>query len=229
MKLLISALQDSVMFLVLLGAQVIIVASLAMTALWLYFKRLKASVVEEAGLEAESSDDPVSQPLAEVNEIHLSLIRDLESKIAGLEKEKLELTSSSSSQDLEAEKQKTQELKKLNEEIVQKAQGLESKLLEYEVIKDEIGLLSTVKTENQKLKETVSELESQISKWQNEKSVEAKVEMKEEPKVDSPKVEEFQPINQIAAAADADPGIEGLLNEIEALTSEKKELQRKKA
>jgi len=192
-----SALQDSVMFLLLLGAQIIIVSSLAITALWLYFKRLKNKVITETGLEEEPSPSIAGQTLDEINDVHLAMIRDLEAKVAALDKEKLDMMNSASYQQLEAEKQKTEQLKKLNDEVVQKIQGLETRLLEYEVIKDEIGLFSQVKAENEKLKETIAEMEKRMSKQ--------KIETNEE------------------------PGIEGLLTEIEALTAESQEPQRKKA
>lgn len=192
-----SALQDSVMFLLLLGAQIIIVSSLAITALWLYFKRLKNQVIIETGLEENASPSIAGQTLDEINNVHLAMIRDLEAKVVALDKEKLEIMNSVSYQELEAERQKTEQLKKLNDEVVQKIQGLEIKLLEYEVIKDEIGLVSQVKAENAKLKETISEMEKRMSKQEPQTNQES--------------------------------GIEGLLTEIEALTAESQEPQRKKA
>lgn len=221
MKVLMSALQDSLTFLLLLGAQVIVVASLAVTALWLYFKRVRNQAIAEAGLEEESADKlpETSESLNSVNEVHLALIRDLEAKVSVLEKEKIEMASEPKEQILEEEKRKNLELTKINQQTSEKIKEMEGKLLEYEVIKHEIGLLAQVKLENEKLKSTVSELEQNLSNLSKTKAPETLPE--------TGPVEVFKPMETIAATQD--PGIEGLLSEIEALTSEKKELQRKKA
>ncbi len=245
MKVLISALQDSVLFFTLLGTEVLIVSTLSLTALWLYFKRLKNTVIEEAGLQAEENFSSV-ESLNEINEVHLALIRDLEAKISALELEKIEFMSSDSYKNLEKEKKKIEELKILNQETTEKVQGLENKLLEYEVIKDEIALISQVKIENQNLKEAVSNLEAQISKLELENKTAPKQEILEQSSVDPietdvqgieasaanlegtlEKIEEIANVPPITPVSDS--GLEGLLNEIEALTAEKKELQRKKA
>ena len=220
-KVLMSALQDSLTFLLLLGAQVIIVASLAVTALWLYFKRLKNQAVIEVGLEDDEtqSSNVTTEPFDKIKEVHLALIRDLESKVVILEKEKLEMLNRPTEQNIDEEKRKNEELKKVNEQISERAREMESKLQEYDVIKHEIGLMAQIKTENEKLKQTLSELENKLAAITSEPKTSESSEIE--------KVEVFKPMESVAATED--PGIEGLLNEIEALTSEKKELERKKA
>jgi DNA repair exonuclease SbcCD ATPase subunit len=253
MKFLTSALHGSFLFFILLFTQVTIVSTLALSGLWLYFKRLKNSAYEEEATN-ESSVEGNAELIAATNtakETYLELIRNLEDKVAKLELEKKELSGSDALQELRAEKEKTAELQRVSDEVKGKVQELESKLLEYEILKEEIGELSAIKEENRTLKEDLTRLNEKIAQGQTvapsvqgelnpsktiepapEKLVEAEapfVSQMTEVTSSEAETKNNSVIALDTSAAQDDAGLEGLLSEIEALTSEKKELQRKKA
>ena len=253
MKFLTSALHGSFLFFILLFTQVIIVSTLALSGLWLYFKRLKNLASEEESTN-ESSVEGNAELIAATHtakETYLELIRNLEDKVAKLELEKKELSASDALQELRAEKEKTAELQRVSDEVKGKVQELESKLVEYEILKEEIGELSAIKEENRTLKEDLTRLNEKIAQGQSsapsvqgEPNPSKAIENAPEKLVaaEAPFVSQMTEVtssegepknNSVIAldtsAAQDDAGLEGLLSEIEALTSEKKELQRKKA
>lgn len=237
------------MFFVLLFTQVLIVSSLALTGLWLYFKRLKNSTSDE-----QVPNEGSAELLAAANtakETYLEIIKNLEVKVTSLEVEANELRATDAMQQLNVEKGKTAELQKINDEVRGKIQELELKLLEYEVLRDEIGQISGIKAENIKLKEEASLLNEKLANLKNSnpsaqvETVPTKAEESVPPKLveaqapfvsdmsEVPSSQVEQKNNSVVAldtsAVQDDAGLEGLLSEIEALTSEKNELQRKKA
>lgn len=214
MKFLSAALQGSVVFLTLLISQVIIVTSLALTALWLYFKRLQRGA-EEGEHDNEGSSSGVSN----------EFLRELQQKLVTLEKDKAEYLQSDSVQALNVEKAKTEELQKAHQGTLEKVQVLETKLLEYEVLKEEIALITQYKSENQKLKLEIEALQKQTVDNTGKKNLEN--ELPSEPVKTSPEPEKTVPTSNVEnvvpeATVLTDPGLEGLLNEIEALTADKK-------
>lgn len=216
MKFLSVALQGSVLFLTLLISQVIIVTSLALTALWLYFKRLQRGPEED---DNENNNEGSSSGVS--NEF----LRELQQKLVALEKEKAEYLQSDSVQALNVEKAKGEELQKAHQGTLEKVQVLETKLLEYEILKEEIALVTQYKSENQKLKLEIEALQKQAVDNAGKKNLEN--ELPSEPVKTSPEPEKTLSAPRVEttvpeAAAIPDPGLEGLLNEIEALTADKK-------
>ncbi len=140
------------MFFTLLVSQVIIVTSLALTALWLYLKRMR----NEDASEAEDS-------MGNSAGISKEFLSELQQKIATLEKEKEAYLNSDSIQLLGAEKLRTEELQKINQVTEDKLKSLETRILDYEVLKDEIGQLTQYKKENEKLKLELELLQKQVS------------------------------------------------------------------
>ncbi len=128
----------------LLIFQILLVASLALVALSLIVRRLKFSL-------AGAGEIPTAS-LAEVAEVRsqmegFRIERDaLIEKISGLESSKDEAATAGP-------------LAEQNRGLNEKVKFLESKLLEYEILQEEIGALSVIKVENEKLKKRVYELE----------------------------------------------------------------------
>lgn len=124
----------------LLVAQILLVAALSLVLLALVVKRIKVHVV---GTEAVTSNAGLGE---------------FKTKAETLETEKLELIKKIS--DLEAQMQDSGGGgDKAARALTEKVKFLEAKLLEYEILQEEIGSLSTLKVENEKLKETVMRLQ----------------------------------------------------------------------
>ncbi|MBM4304839.1 MAG: hypothetical protein FJ112_11000 [Deltaproteobacteria bacterium] len=204
MKFFTSALQGSVVFVTLLIGQIVIVASLALTALWLYFKRIQRE--NEEGAELQELDQKMSG-------ISKEFVKELERKIVVLEEERAQYLQSDSVKALEAEKTKVQELEKVGQQSLQNVQKLEAQLLEFEVLKEEIGHLTQYKNEIQQLKDELKETTLKLNP-------------------------SITVINKGSGTGDpaqisqgtlpsAEPDIKGLLNEIDALTAKNEETVKK--
>ena len=228
MKFFSAALQGSVLFVTLLVGQVVIVTSLALTALWLYFKRLQQR-------ESEGAEElpKVQENSAGVSQEFLS---ELQQKLVNLEKEKEAYLVSGSPKLLEDEKMKTEELQKLNQEASEKIKTLEMRISEYQILGQEIAQVTEYKKEIEKLK---SELEA-VQKQNLDTSI--KIEENKVASTDSNKVVELKQTienppdvsantegSRAISTGNEDPGLEGLLNEIEALTADKKNTMKKTA
>jgi len=204
MKFFTSALQGSVVFVTLLIGQTVIVASLALTALWLYFKRIQRE--NEEGAELQELDQKMSG-------VPKEFVKELERKIVVLEEERAQYLQSDSVKALEAEKTKVQELEKVGQQSLQNVQKLEAQLLEFEVLKEEIGHLTQYKNEIQQLKDELKETTLKLNP-------------------------SITVINKGSGTGDptqisqgtlpsAEPDIKGLLNEIDALTAKNEETVKK--
>jgi hypothetical protein len=262
MKYLSTTLQGSVGFFLVLIVQVLIVAGLSLTALWLYFKRLKENATQEADLaalggslmsqEAQATSVPLSSP-----DISRALPETAPPTLVSD-------SHSTQAPGVIGNESNLSELEKINLENIEKIKGLELKLLEFEVLKDEIGQISKLKAENASLKAETQQLKAQM-----EQSLEPATRESSENRRNDSQATESQTVAPtqtgqganvvsldaapaeisqespnahvvqtppailnpeiVSPEAAVDPHLEGLLNEIEALTAESKEPSRKKA
>ncbi len=279
MKFLSSTLYGSTLYLVLLLTQLFIISGLSLTALWFYFKRIRnaesseailpdygnevagrvtESVIENQNLFMKqdvalvNSDMPMgfTDPLNKLSEVHLDLIKDLEAKVSNLEAEKKNLFG--------PEKIKMEELQKTNKETEEKIKSLEANLLEFDILKEEIGSLTQLKAENRSFKEEVVKIQEHTSQLESQtKLLEAKIELQRSVESELKSTINAQPLevsapqttqipmapemniipkgvenispSEVLIDASSEESLEELLNEIESLTSEKNGPIRKKA
>lgn len=132
----------------LLICLILIVTGLFLSLLWLIVKRTKEAgnfAMATAGLAGETVTAPVDSILPQIDSAELDSLQKenqkLKDKISVLEDD---IKNSSGAGD---------RAKELNEKV----QYLESKLLEYEILQEEIGNLSSLKIENEQLKQKLVE------------------------------------------------------------------------
>ncbi len=125
----------------LLIFQIVIVTTLLLFLLWLIARRLRETGVPETG---GGGGTTVVQ-----DQTIVKLSREQAQKIEALERQVAELDQGSANLVQATEKSKASE---------DKVKYLEQKLLEYEILQEEISTLSVLKIENEKLKAQVIEL-----------------------------------------------------------------------
>ncbi|MBI3294005.1 MAG: hypothetical protein HYZ71_04670 [Deltaproteobacteria bacterium] len=125
----------------LLIFEILLVAGLSLIALSLLVRRIKGRSQPEETAPGVSLD--------EVNTLR-EQIRSLETTKAELEKAKSEAPDAPETD---------AKLVEVNRTLTDKVKYLEAKLLEYEILQEEIGSLSTLKVENEKLRETLVALQ----------------------------------------------------------------------
>lgn len=121
----------------LLVFQIIVVASLMLGLIWLVVRRIR----DRGGEEIEKAP-VISAPNTEM----LELASRQKEKIRALEGELERLNETGTD---------VKDLSKKNDGLQEKVKFLEQKLMEYEILQEEIGALSYLKIENQKLKEQI--------------------------------------------------------------------------
>lgn len=136
----------------LLIFQIVVVSSLFLLLISMLLRRLKS--------EALHFSSPAAQASVEVAGAAVSTSADVEewkSKCGALEEEL----------------QKVTKFKEDHTALLEKVKFLESKLLEYEILQEEIGSLSNLKTENEKLKKELLQVQKETDKVPADKNVEA--------------------------------------------------------
>ncbi|MCX6103826.1 MAG: hypothetical protein NT000_11305, partial [Proteobacteria bacterium] len=151
-----------------------------------------------------------------------------------------------------------EELQKTNKETEEKIKSLEANLLEFDILKEEIGSLTQLKAENRSFKEEVVKIQEHTSQLESQtKLLEAKIELQRSVESELKSTINAQPLevsapqttqipmapemniipkgvenispSEVLIDASSEESLEELLNEIESLTSEKNGPIRKKA
>lgn len=128
-------------FAYLLIAQIFVVTGLLLYLLGMMARRISRLSSTEGAAVAQST-----VVVAQVTSVNADLEKELRDKITKLESENSQLASGGN---------------KDQTGLVDKVKYLESKLLEYEILQEEIGQLSNLKNENETLRTRVQELETQ--------------------------------------------------------------------
>ncbi len=141
MGIFIKVLQGSYAYLLVL--EILVVTTLFLTFLWMLVRRVKEAgntmdtVLPMAAPGPEARTFTQENSLAEMNDAQRTL-QELKTQVTALDT---------------PEAAPSDELSKLNDELRDKVKYLESKLLEYEILQEEIGTLSTLKAENEDLRQ----------------------------------------------------------------------------
>ncbi len=132
-------------YIYLLIFQIIVIAVLLVALIWLVIRRLR-------GLNFDSV--AASTTTVVQDEALIKLSNQQKEKISSLEQELLKLENATSS---------IKALQDENASLKEKIKILEQKLLEYEILQEEIGTLSYLKLENEKLRKQILEQQNSQS------------------------------------------------------------------
>lgn len=197
----------------LLICLILIVTALFLSLLWLIVKRTK----EAGGMALATGVDGQASVTAPVDAI-LPQIDSAEHEAMQKENQKLKEKLAVLEDDIKNASGATDRAKELNEKV----QYLESKLLEYEILQEEIGNLSSLKMENEQLKQKLVEAGLSVS--------DTGAGVSEKPAMQAPEVEKPLVVNvpaettakpEAKGAVDESTDLEALLAEIDKLTGDK--------
>lgn len=127
----------------LLIFQILLVTALFLSFLWLVAQRIRRSAGSLIALSTENAALTPPKTAGEMSELN-----ELKGRLSALQ----------------AENDKHRAASDENKSLREKIRYLESKLLEYEILQEEIGTLSALKLENEKLKEEIVHLKPSVLK-----------------------------------------------------------------